>query len=91
MSSTTSNKPAKVATRAMGKGTAELTGARFAAVTPECVPVYPGGGVALAEAVRLAEGMVAPTGVARVEEDGSLTLGTVITEARGFGFTALTA
>jgi len=90
-STTTSNKPAKVATRTKERGPVEFTGARFSPVTPECVPIYPGGGVRLDEAVRLAEGMLAPACVARVEEDGSLTLGTVIAETRGYGFTALTA
>ena len=91
MSSTTSNKPAKVATRAKGLPTPKTEGERFAAVTPQGVPFYAGEGVPLAEAVRLAEGMVAPACVARVEEDGSFVFGKVFAEPRGYGFTALAA
>jgi hypothetical protein len=38
-------------------------------------PVYLGGGTSLLEAIRLARTLVAPSGVARVEEDGTLTMG----------------
>jgi len=91
MSSTTVNKPAKVATRAKGLSTPKFSGERFAAVTPEGVRFYLGEGVALDDAVRLAEGMVAPARVARIEEDGSLVLGNVLAQTRGYSFTALAA
>jgi hypothetical protein len=39
--------------------------------------VYLGSGLPLSEAVHLAEGVLAPTGIARVEADGSLTPGRI--------------
>jgi len=85
------NKPAKIASRAKGLTTPKARGECFTAVTPEGVRFYPGGGVSLTDAVRLAEGMVAPARVARVEKDGSLALGNVLAETRGYSFTALAA
>jgi hypothetical protein len=50
-------------------------GARYAVVNASGRPIYPGRGVALNEAVRLATSLVNGGGLARVEPDGTLTPG----------------
>jgi hypothetical protein len=72
-------KPAKMATRGLGGQAAGGgdDGIRYAVVDTEGIRVYPGGGVTLPEAVRLATSLVIKAGVARIEADGTLTRGRV--------------
>jgi hypothetical protein len=72
-------RPAKMATRGLGTQAAggDDGGARYAVVDTEGVRVYPGAGVSLPEAVRLATSLVMKAGVARIEADGTLTRGRV--------------
>lgn len=53
-------------------------GTRYAAVTENGQRIYAGPGVPLFEALRHAEGMLAPARVVRVESDNTLTPGTTI-------------
>lgn len=70
-------KPAKMATRGLGAGggAAADDGVRYAVVDTDGARVYPGDGVSLPEAVRLATSLVMTAGVARIEADGTLTRG----------------
>jgi hypothetical protein len=70
-------KPAKMANRNIGAEAVKDDGDRYAVVGPDGRPVYPGGGVALNEAVRLGTSLVAAAGIARVEADGTLTPGRI--------------
>jgi hypothetical protein len=72
-------RPAKMATRGLGAQAAGGAddGVRYAVVDTEGIRVYPGGGVTLPEAVRLATSLVMKAGVARIEPDGTLTRGRV--------------
>jgi hypothetical protein len=71
-------KPAKMANRNIGgQQIAGEDGMRFAVVDADGHRVYAGGGVGLAEAVRLATTLVIPAGIARIEADGTLTRGRV--------------
>jgi hypothetical protein len=69
-------KPAKVANRNLGGvDNVKDDGEMYAVVNASGKPVYPGRGVALTEAVRLATSLVNGAALARVETDGSLTPG----------------
>jgi hypothetical protein len=72
-------RPAKMATRSLGTQAAGGAddGVRYAVVDPEGARIYPGAGVSLPEAVRLATSLVSTAGVARIEADGTLTRGRV--------------
>jgi hypothetical protein len=71
-------KPAKMANRNIGGPQAGGDdGQRFTVVDASGARVYAGGGVALAEAIRLATSLVIPAGVARLEPDGTVTRGRV--------------
>ena len=59
-------------------------GIKYTAINAAGERIYRGEGVTLAEAVRLALGLKAPAGVARVENDGSLTPGNVNKETGEF-------
>jgi hypothetical protein len=68
-------KPAKMANRNVGQEVVKDDGEKYAVVDPSGICLYPGKGVALGEAVRLATSLVTPAGVAHVNPDGSLTQG----------------
>jgi hypothetical protein len=71
-------KPAKMANRNIGaQVVVKDDGDKYAVVGADGRPVYPGGGVALNEAVRLGTSLVAAVGIARVESDGTLTPGRI--------------
>ena len=70
-------KPAKMANRNLGVEAVKDDGDRYAVISADGRPVYPGGGVALHEAVRLGTSLVAAAGIARVEGDGTLTPGRI--------------
>jgi hypothetical protein len=70
-------KPAKMANRNVGLETVKDDGDKYTVVLGDGRRAYAGAGVALPEAVRLAITLVAPAYVAKVEADGSLTLGSV--------------
>lgn len=70
-------KPAKMANRRLGGDAVKDDGDRYAVVAGDGRPVYPGGGVALNEAVRLGTSLVSAAGIARVEGDGTLTPGRI--------------
>jgi hypothetical protein len=77
-------KPAKTSTRSLNKQTApapESDPTRYTAINLAGARIYHGAGVVLAEAVRIAEGLLAPTAIARVEDNGQLTPGLVTREA----------
>ena len=70
------NKPAKMANRNIGANeTVKDDGEKYAVVGMNGKPIYPGGGVTLNEAVRLATSLVDGGGLAHIEADGSLTPG----------------
>jgi hypothetical protein len=78
-------RPAKTAN--LGLGGAEAVkddGEKYAVVNASGKPVYPGRGVALNEAVRLATSLVNGAGLARVESDGTLTPGRLDTATGTF-------
>jgi hypothetical protein len=82
-------RPAKMTNRSVGS--AEVVkddGGKYAVVNASGRPVYPGGGVALSEAVRLATSLVNGGGLARVESDGTLTPGRLDTATGTFQTTA---
>lgn len=69
-------KPAKMANRNIGTVEAvKDDGDKYAVVGANGKPVYPGGGIGLHEAARLATSLVDGGGLARVESDGTLTPG----------------
>jgi hypothetical protein len=70
-------KPAKMANRNIGAQAVKDDGDKYAVIAADGRPVYPGGGVALNEAVRLGTSLVAAAGIARVEADGTLTPGRI--------------
>jgi hypothetical protein len=70
-------KPAKMANRNLGVEAVKDDGDRYAVVSADGRPVYPGRGVALNEAVRLGTSLVAAAGIARIEDDGTLTPGRI--------------
>jgi hypothetical protein len=71
-------KPAKMANRNIGTVEAvKDDGDKYAVIGTNGKPVYPGGGIGLHEAVRLATSLVSGGGLARVEDDGTLTPGRV--------------
>lgn len=73
-----SKKPAKMANRNVGNNAPlKDDGERYMVISPAGKVIYPGKGVALAEAVRLAVGMVELTGIAKIGEGGELIPGTV--------------
>lgn len=74
-------KPAKMANRNVGLQTVKDDGAKYAVVLADGRRAYGGAGVALPEAVRLATTLIAPASVAKVEADGSLTHGSVVSGA----------
>lgn len=71
-------KPAKMANRNVGQQTLKDDGDKYAVVLADGRRAYDGPGVTLPEAVRLAAALVAPTRIAKVGSDGSLTLGSVL-------------
>jgi hypothetical protein len=78
-------KPAKMGNR--NHGTIEAVkddGEKYAVVNDAGKPVYPGQGVALTEAVRLATSLVSGAGLARIESDGALTPGRLDTQSGTF-------
>jgi hypothetical protein len=78
-------RPAKMANRNVGGAEAvKDDGEKYAVVNASGRPVYPGRGVALSEAVRLATSLVNGAGLARVESDGTLTPGRLDTESGTF-------
>jgi hypothetical protein len=78
-------KPARMGNRRAGAVEAvKDDGDRYAVVNAAGRPVYPGRGVALNEAVRLATSLVNGGGLARVESDGSLTPGRLDTATGTF-------
>ena len=71
-------KPAKMANRNIGTVEAvKDDGDKYAVMGMNGKPVYPGDGIGLHEAVRLATSLVSGGGLARVESDGTLTPGRV--------------
>lgn len=78
-------RPTKMANRSLsGAETVKDDGEKYAVVNPSGRPVYPGRGVALTEAVRLATSLVNGAGLARVESDGTLTPGRLDTATGTF-------
>jgi hypothetical protein len=78
-------RPAKVGNRNLGGAeTVKDDGDKYAVVNASGRPVYPGRGVALNEAVRLATSLVNGAGLARVESDGTLTPGRLDTATGTF-------
>jgi hypothetical protein len=78
-------KPARTAGRSAAAPEAvKDDGARYAVVGASGRRIYPGQGVTLTEAVRLATSLVDGAGLARVEEDGTLTLGRLDTTTGTF-------
>jgi len=69
-------KPAKTANRNVGAETIKDDGDKYVVMIGE-ERAYGGRGVALGEAVRLATSLVAQAGVSRLNEDGTLTAGSV--------------
>lgn len=79
------NKPAKMANRNIGSGeTVKDDGQKYAVVNGAGKPVYPGEGVTLNEAVRLATSLVSGAGLARIESDGGLTPGRLDSQSGTF-------
>jgi hypothetical protein len=74
-----SKKPAKMANRNVGVAQVQIQddGDKYLVVRAGRV-VYPGQGLPLADAVRLASTLAEPAGVAKVDADGALTEGTVL-------------
>jgi hypothetical protein len=78
-------RPAKMANRNLaGAESVKDDGEKYAVVNALGKPVYPGRGVALNEAVRLATSLVNGAGLARVESDGTLTPGRLDTATGTF-------
>jgi hypothetical protein len=78
-------KPAKMANRNIGAIEAvKDDGEKYTVVGMNGKPIYPGAGVALNEAVRLATSLVEGGGLAHVEPDGSLTPGRLDTATGTF-------
>jgi hypothetical protein len=79
-------RPARMANRSASavETVVKDDGGKYAVVNAAGRPVYPGGGVALSEAVRLATSLVTGAGLARVEPDGTLTPGRLDTETGTF-------
>ena len=63
---------------------ARVNGEKYAVVNGVGKPVYPGDGVALNEAVRLATSLVSGAGLARIESDGVLTPGRLDSQSGTF-------
>jgi len=79
MAATKTRKTAKMATRSLDAANAVKVADTnlYTPVDALGRRIYCGVGLALTEAVRLAQSMFAPAGVARLEADGSLTAGSV--------------
>jgi hypothetical protein len=85
MAQKANKRPAQMANRNIGSGeTVKDDGGKYAVVNDAGKPVYPGNGVTLNEAVRLATSLVSGGGLARVESDGALTPGRLDSQSGTF-------
>jgi hypothetical protein len=85
MAQKANKRPAKMGNRNIGSGeTVKDDGEKYAVVNGAGRPVYPGDGVTLNEAVRLATSLVSGAGLARVESDGALTPGRLDSQSGTF-------